>query len=120
MKEQVRKDRRPHIGEMLGPYIGRRLTGLADRYMAADAVQLAIGLIDRIVVAPVTPGLHRAADSAVGKRHQVDAEQLRPTLDHGSLAVAVQGLPGVARLEHVEQRVPELGGGLYCAAGFGC
>src|SRR6516162_5760004 len=109
VEEKVREDRRPHVGEMLRPYISRRLTGLADRYMAADTVQLAIGLIDRIVVAPVTPGLHRAADSAVGKRHQVDAEQLRPTLDHGSLAVGVQGLPRVARLQHIEQRVPELG-----------
>ena len=74
VEEQVRKDRRPHVGEMLRPHIGRRLTGFTDRYMAADAVQFAIGLIDRIVVAAVAPRLHRAADSAVGKRRQIDAK----------------------------------------------
>src|SRR6516165_872765 len=94
---------------MLRPYIGRRLTGFLDRYMAADAVRLAIGLIDRIVVAPVTAGLHGAAHSAVGKRHQIDAKQLSSTLNHRCLAVPLQGLPWVARLEHVEQSVPELG-----------
>src|SRR5262249_40426778 len=108
VEEQVRQDRRPHVGEMLRSYIGRRLTGFADGYMAADAVQLAIGLIDRIVVASVAPGLHRTADSAVGKRHQIDAKQLRPTLDRRCLAVSAQGLPGVARLQYVEQRLPEL------------
>jgi hypothetical protein len=90
MEEQVRKDRRPHVGEMLRPHIGWRLTGFADRYMAADAVQLAIGLIDRIVIAPVAPGLYGAADSALGKRRQIDAEQLRPTLNYRCFAVPVQ------------------------------
>src|SRR6516225_6161869 len=93
---------------MLRPHLGRRLTGSADRYMAADAVQLAIGLINRVVIAPVTPGLHSAADGAVGKRHQIDAEQLRPTLNQRCLAVPVQGLSRIARLQHIEQRVPEL------------
>jgi hypothetical protein len=41
--------------------------------------------------------------------HQVDAEQLRPTLDHRCLAVPVQRLARVARLQHIEQCVPELG-----------
>src|SRR5215831_15299380 len=109
VEEQVREDRRPHVGEMLRPYIGRRLPGFADRYVAADAVQLAIGLIDCIVVAPIAPRHHGAADSAVGKRHQIDAEQLRPTLDHRYLAVPVHGLSRIARLQHIEQFVPELG-----------
>ena len=76
-----------------------------------DAVQFAIGLIDRIVVATVAPRLHRAADSAVGKGHQIDAKQLRPTLDHRCCAVPLQGLLRVARLQHIEQCVPELGRG---------
>src|SRR6516162_7397732 len=109
VEEQVREDRRPHIGEMLRPYIGRRLAGFADRYVAADAVQLAIGLIDCIVVAPIAPRHHGAADSAVGKRHQINAEQLRPTLDHRCLAVPVHGLSWIARLKHIEECVPELG-----------
>src|SRR5271166_4451600 len=76
--------------------------------MAADAVQLAVARIDRIVVAAIAPALHLAADSAVGERHQVNAEQLCSAFDLAFLTVQAPRLVGARRLEHIEQRVPEL------------
>jgi hypothetical protein len=49
--------------------------------VAADAIQLAVGLIDGIGIKAVAGGRHTAWDHPIGKRLQIDAEELRSTLD---------------------------------------
>ena len=87
MKEKVREDRRPDEAEMLRTHIRGRLSRPQDRRVAADTVQLAIPLIDRIVVAAVAPSRHRTADRAIGECHQVDAEKLRSSLNLSLLTI---------------------------------
>ena len=58
---------------------------------------------------PSPRGHYGAADSVVSKRHQVDAERLRLVFHPCCLAVPMQRLARIARLQHVEQCVPELG-----------
>jgi hypothetical protein len=49
--------------------------------MAADAVQLAVGLVDGIRIEAVAGGWHATRDHPVGKRPQVDAKEFRSTPD---------------------------------------
>jgi hypothetical protein len=48
--------------------------------MTADAVQLAIVLIDRVGIESVAPGGHAPRDHPVGKGCQIDPEELGSAL----------------------------------------
>src|SRR5260370_35145264 len=111
---------RPHLCRITGRRKRRcwRLTRPVDRGVAADAIQLAIG-IDGIEIAAVAGGGDAAADRAVGERHQVDAEELSAALDLAFHAVGVATPGGVAEVEQAQQWVSELrvGTGAVKAAG---
>ena len=77
--------------------------------MAADTIQPAISLVDGVrIESIITASRHATRDHTVGKRYQIDAEQLRSTLHLAFFGFPMSRLCGIARLEHIQQRVSKL------------
>src|ERR1700692_1132009 len=70
VKQQIREDRRPHETQMLRSDVRRRLSGSLDGRVAPNAIQLAVGLVNRVgIEAIITGGRHESIDHAVSKRY---------------------------------------------------
>src|SRR5437868_4994253 len=110
MQEQIRKNRRPHETEMLGSHLGRRLSSALNWCMATDAIQFAIRLVDRVRITSISAIGHAIWNHPVGKRHQIDSEQLSSALNLTFLPWIdrwLAGLPDFSRLTRVS---PNSGG----------
>ena len=77
VQQQIGEDRRPDETQIMSPDVRRRLSGPLDGYVAANAIQFAIGLVNRMRIQAIAAHGHGVRQHAVGKCDHVDTKEFR-------------------------------------------